>query len=76
MPRGTYWIVGEQTEDRYGPADTVEAAGRLVRDLLSRGLAHGPLSVESDVLVVRQYVVEEGGVTETTGAETRAEAVS
>ncbi len=70
MPREVYWVVSERTEDRYGSADTVEAAGQLARDLLRRGLADGPLSVESGGLVVRQFAVEDGGgVAELTGAE-------
>jgi len=52
-----YYVVNENTEDTFGPAEDLEGAVRLAREVASQGQTGDLVSVlESNGLAVRQFV--------------------
>ena len=65
MPRGTYYIIREATEDRFGEADSLDEARRIARGLVKDGQAGDPVLIEHNGRVIRQLVrTPEGEVEE------------
>jgi hypothetical protein len=63
MPRSTYYVVSETTEDR-DEADTLEEALQIARDLAKEGQAGDPVSIEHNGRVIRQFVLAPSGEVE------------
>ncbi len=61
MPRGTYYVVSETTEDRFDEADSLEEALRIARDVVRERQAGDPVSIEHDGRVIRQLVLTADG---------------
>lgn len=70
MAKDKYTVFSEADEDIFGFTSTLDEAEKLADRLLTNGTVEGPLLVEFDGLVIRQYALRPGGMIEETVAAT------